>query len=341
MAQFIICSHFVGTSFSIVKVCLIKFNVSIDSVHTTKFVQQGQKFFRKFFVVYDIIKLTCRFEFVVLVLRDFLFDFANTLEINVFQCCWAIFVVFIISWICFRLGAAFSRVDCCNFHFWNIGIQLSFLSFDSFRCIFELTSFLFDSLFCIFDSFRSLFDFLSNRCVTQTISRCFFFCYIGFLFGHFSCGRFLFCTRLVYSILCLSCIRFGVDQFFFNTFFFVSCCFDDSVLLFYNRISIFRYRNVFGCLLDCCFSCCFISFRSLKICFYKIKISLSLFDIFFSTVYLSLRCVHCAFCFDGCCWLCINSISVSRSGYTSNTCDDSCTKSCSFHCIFHKVFYLI
>ena len=128
MAQFVICGHFIGTSFSIVKVCLIEFNISINSVGTTKLIQQGQEFFREFFIVYNIIKLTCRFEFLVLVLCDFLFNFTNALEIYVFQCCWSIFVVFVISCSCFRLGSTFLWVNCCNLHFWNVFIQLSFLS---------------------------------------------------------------------------------------------------------------------------------------------------------------------------------------------------------------------
>ena len=122
VAQFVICSHFIGTSFSVVKVCLIEFNISIDSVCPTKFVQQCQEFFRKLFIVYDIIELTCRFESLILVLCDFLFDFANTLEIDVFQRCWAVFVVFIIRWVCFCLGSAFLWVNCCNLHFRNISI---------------------------------------------------------------------------------------------------------------------------------------------------------------------------------------------------------------------------
>ena len=235
----------------------------------------------------------------------------------------------------------FFRVDCSCFCFWCVVFQFRFLRTDlAINCL-DFISFLCNSLFHLLDFIFSVGNVCANFSVTHTFCSFLLLSYFSFFCGNFRLSIFMFSFSSVHVALCFSSVSFCVYKFIIDTSFFSSCFCNDLVLLFYNRIRIFRHFDVILSIFDCGICFCFISFCLFQTVVYKFHVVFSLLYILFSAINVRLGCMYrlycaCSFC---CCSLwCFNCVRMSDSIYTSNTSNKSCTKSSSFHCIFHKIF---
>ena len=278
---------------------------------------------------------------VILLLSDFLFNFTNTLEINIFHCCWAVLVVSVVACRSFWLCTSFFRVDCGCFCFRCVVFQFRFFRTDLAVNGLDFISFLCNSLFHLLDFIFSVGNVCANFSVAHTFCSFLFLSYFSFFCSHFRLSVFMFSFSSVHIPLCISSIGFCIRKFIIDTSFFSSCFCNDLVLLFYNRISIFRYFDVVLSGFDGCICFCFISFCLFQTLIYELHVVFSLLYVLFSAINVRLCSVYrlycaCSLC-SGCLWS-FNRVSMCDSIYTSNTSNKSCTKSSSFHCVFHKIF---
>ena len=229
---------------------------------------------------------------VVLLLSDFLFNFTNTLEINIFHRCWAIFVVSIVTCRSFWLCTTFFRVDCGCFCFRCVAFQFRFLRTDLVINCLDFISFLCNSLFHLLDFVFSVSNVCANFSIAYALCSFTFLSHFSFFFRYFRLSVIMFSFSSVHIALGFSSISFCIRKFIINTSFF-SCCFrNDLVLLFYDCISIFRHFDVVLSGFDGCICFHFISFRLFQAVVYKFHVVFSLLYVLFSAINIRLSCMN-------------------------------------------------
>ena len=229
---------------------------------------------------------------VILLLSDFLFNFTNTLEINIFHCCWAVLVVSVVACRSFWLCTTFFRVDCGCFCFRCVVFQFRFFRTDlAVNCL-DFINFLCNSLFHLLDFIFSVGNVGTNFSVTHALSSFSFLSHFGFFFSYVCFCFITVSFSVVYITLSFSCVSFCIHKFIINSSFFGSCFGNDLVLLFYNCIRIFRYFDVVLSVFDSCISFRFISFCLFQAVVYKFHVVFSLLYVLFSAIDVSLCCVY-------------------------------------------------
>ena len=229
---------------------------------------------------------------VVLLLSNFLFNFTNTLEINIFHCCWAVLVVSVVACRSLWLCTTFFRVDCGCFCFRCVVFQFRFFRTDlAVNCL-DFISFLCNSLFHLLDFIFSVGNVCANFSVAFTFCRFLFLSYFSFFCSHFRLSVFMLSFSAVHIPLCFSSISFCICKFIIDTSFFSSCFCNDLVLFFYNCISIFRHFDVVLSSFDGCICFHFISFRLFQAVVYKFHVVFSLLYVLFSAINIRLSCMN-------------------------------------------------